>query len=84
MNKLVPYGFDSARNIFIERRMARLENRRVVLLPPNKYFRWVYLPNVKDGMNRNFNLRRLQYSAVGEGDPRTGRRTEFRYSVHCL
>jgi len=56
MRYLVPYGLHGPNDIFIQGRMARLENRCIVFLPPNKYFSRIYLSDIKNCVDRDFDL----------------------------
>lgn len=56
MRYLVADGFHGSNDIFIQGRMTRLENRCIVFLPPNKYFSRIYLSDIKDCVDRNFDF----------------------------
>jgi len=53
-NKFIGKSLDSARYILIQCGMAGLEDRGVVFLAPHKQVCRVYLPDVEDSVDGNF------------------------------
>jgi len=56
MCEFIGYGLDGTRNIFVESGMSRLKDRGFILLASDKYFCWINLSDIKDGVYRNLNL----------------------------
>lgn len=56
MREFIGNGLHGTRDIFVESGMSRLKNRGFILLASNKYFCWVNLSDIKDGVYRNLNL----------------------------
>lgn len=53
--ELIGDGLDCAGDVFVKSGMTRLKHRHVILLSSHKQIWWVYLANIKDGVDGDFN-----------------------------